>query len=76
MGGAVPLRSLGLHGVLAHSFVFSRCSAFLSFLTFITTFSFFKNSRVKAGYHLRTHRQRYYIASVKCFESDLSETQF
>lgn len=72
MGGAVPLRSLCLHGVLAHSFVFSRCSAFLSFLTFITTFSFSKTP-VKVGYRLRTHRLRYYIASVKCFESDLSE---
>jgi hypothetical protein len=72
MVGAVPLRSLGLHGAHAHSFVFSRCSAFLPFLTFITTFSFSK-TQVKVGYHLRTHRQRYYIASAKCFEPDLSE---
>jgi len=72
MGGAVPLRSLGLHGVHAHSFVFSRYSAFLSFLIFITTFSFPK-TRVNVGYHLRTRSQIYYIASVKCLESDLSK---
>ena len=61
MGGAVPLRSLGLHGVHAHRFVISRCSALLSFLTLITTFSF-SETRVKVGYRLRTHRQKYYIA--------------
>jgi len=50
MGGAVPLRSLGLQGVQAQSFVFSRFSASLSFLTFIMTFSFSK-TRVKVSYH-------------------------